>query len=89
MIEVALELIKTGKSNPDHIDKAGCTALIWTCQPCLEEVTLEEVALELLKTGHSNHAQVDKKGYTALIWACRTGMKEVALKLIKMGQSFQ
>ena len=48
MQEVALELIKTGKSKPDHIDKFGYTALIWACRN-----KMKEVALELIKMGHA------------------------------------
>ena len=48
MIEVALELIKTGHAKPEQVDNNGCTALIWACRKLMTEV-----ALELIKTGQS------------------------------------
>ena len=48
MIEVALELIKTGHAKPEQVDKDGHTALILTCSH-----GMTKVALELIKTGQS------------------------------------
>src|SRR3990167_7573618 len=74
MIEVALELIKTGHAKPEQVDHYNNTALIWACQN-----KMKEVALELIKTGHAKPEQVNNWSYTALIWACQNKMKEVAL----------
>jgi len=45
MTEVALELIKTGKSKPDHIAKDGNTALSWACKKGMKEVAYELVSI--------------------------------------------
>ena len=83
MKEVALELIKTGKSNPAQIGvEETRTALIWACV-----LDKQEVALELIKTRHANCEHDDYYGNTALIFACQNGMTEVALELIKTGKS--
>ena len=67
MKEVALELIKTGNSKPDHIDQLfGWTALILAC-----ENVMTEVALELIKTGKSKPDHIDNFGNTALSLARR------------------
>ena len=79
---VALELIKTGKSNPYHIANDGKTALIWACRNAMEVV-----ALELIKTGQSNPYHIANDGYTALIFACQYKITKVILELIKTGKS--
>ena len=43
--EVALELIKTGKSNPNHITKDGKTALLCACEKLMKEVAYELVLI--------------------------------------------
>ena len=45
MKEVALELIQTGKSNPDHIDNDGNTALSWACKKDMKEVAYKLVSI--------------------------------------------
>ena len=45
MTEVALELIKTGKSKPDHIVKDGNTALSWACKKGMKEVAYKLVSI--------------------------------------------
>ena len=45
MTEVALELIKTGKSKPDHITKYGKTALSWACENGMKDVAYELVSI--------------------------------------------
>ena len=80
MKEVALELIKTGHVNLEHVDNFGRTALTRTCQN-----KMKEVALELIKTGHANPKHVVNTGHTALILACNHGMKEVVYELVLIG----
>jgi len=75
-----LELIKTEKSNPDHIDNFGYTALILACQH-----VMKKVALKLIKTGKSNPDHIDEQAKTAFSWACEKGMKEVAYELVLIG----
>ena len=41
MEEVALELIKTKKSNPEHITKDGETAFSWACEKYMKEIAKE------------------------------------------------
>ena len=81
MSTVALELIKTGYSNPSHVNKNGQTALILACLN-----NMSEVALELIKTGFSNPSHIYLSA-TALMLACHKNMPEVALELIKTGSS--
>ena len=45
MTEVALELIKTGKSNPDHIDEDGNTALMCACEKDMKDDVVYELDL--------------------------------------------
>jgi len=45
MKEVALELIKTGKSNPAHTAKDGNTALSWACENGMKEVVYELISI--------------------------------------------
>ena len=95
MIEVALELIKTGKFNPDYIDHNGNTAFMLVCyhnKYCKNDLmeyynNMKEVALELIKTGHAKPEYIDKNGNTALMCACMHGIAEVALELIKTGNA--
>ena len=77
---MALELIKTGKSKPEHIDKFGYTALIWACRNFMKEVVLE-----LIKTGKTNPDYIAHEK-TVLSWACDNNMKEVAYELVSIGQ---
>ena len=75
MTEVALELIKTGKSNPYNINKNGNTDLLWACR---NEMT--EVILELIKMGHVKPDHIDKYDNMALFEF--RNETEVALELI-------
>ena len=45
MIEVALELIKTGHAKPEQVDHYNNTALIWACQNKMKEVAFELVSI--------------------------------------------
>ena len=45
MKEVALELIKTGKSNPEHITKDEKTALSLACERYMKEVAYKLVQI--------------------------------------------
>jgi ankyrin repeat protein len=82
MSDVALELIKTGQSKPERVDKYGNTALMYACYN-----NMSGVALELIATGQSNPERANKDGNTALMIACMNKMSEVALKLIETGNS--
>ena len=46
MKKVVLELIKTGKSNPYHIDEDGNTALSWACEKGMKYVAYELVSID-------------------------------------------
>jgi ankyrin repeat protein len=81
--DVALELIKTGQSNPGAVaGDSRVTALIAACI-----AGLKDVALELIKTGQSNPGAAVNNGPTALIIACYKRIPDIALELIKTGQS--
>jgi hypothetical protein len=83
MEEVALKLIETGESYPEHFGYHHRTALFHAC-----DNKMKEVALKLIETGRSNPGRVESfHSDTALISACKNGMEEVALKLIETGQS--
>ena len=45
MEEVALELIKTGKSNPDHITQDGKIAFSWACERGMKDVAYELISI--------------------------------------------
>ena len=80
MTEVALELIKTGQSNPEQVNNDNNTALILACKN-----KMTEVALELIKTGKSNPDNIAKDGNTAFSWICENNMKDVAYELVLIG----
>lgn len=82
MSEVALALIKTGKSNPNHVCYHGHNAL--TLATLKKH---EEVALALIKTGESNPGQITDSGNTALLFASVHGSEKVALELLKTGKA--
>jgi hypothetical protein len=46
--EVAIELIKTGQSKPDHIGSDNNTALIWACHNKLPEVAVELIKILII-----------------------------------------
>ena len=79
---IALDLIQTGQSKPEHVSIKGSTALMIACSK-----SLEKVALALIETGQSKPEQVNKDGDTALMLACAKSLESVALALIKTGQS--
>lgn len=83
MEDVALELIKTGKSKPEQIDIIGQTALIIAC-----ENRMNNVALTLIRISNYPVSQVDySNSDTALIMACENEMEDIALELIKTNRS--
>jgi hypothetical protein len=84
MSVLALKLIETGKSKPEHVNNLGYTALIYAC---LFGYKLKNVALKLIETGNFKPEQVNNKGYTALIFACKNKWEDIALKLIETGNS--
>ena len=50
MTEVALELINTGKSNPNQITKDGKTAFSLACENSMREVAYELVSIGAFTT---------------------------------------
>jgi hypothetical protein len=82
MSDVALALIRTGNSKPEHVTSSGNTALLMACYN-----EMADVALELIQTGNSKPEQVSENGNTALIYACDTEMSAVALALIRTENS--
>jgi hypothetical protein len=83
MEKVAIKLIETGQSKPEHINNDGMTALMFVC-----ETVMEKVAIKLIETGQSKPEHINKSGDTALIFACRSEfMNNAAIKLIETGQS--
>jgi ankyrin repeat protein/N-acetylglutamate synthase-like GNAT family acetyltransferase len=84
MSVLALKLIETGKSKPEHVNNLGYTALIYAC---LFGFKLKIVALKLIETGKSKPEHVNNLGNTALIFACQNKLEDIALKLIETGNS--
>jgi len=82
MTDVALELIKTGFSKPEHINNNHKTALIIAC-----ENNMTDVALELIKIDNFRQEYYNCHGNTLLILTCENKMTDVALELIKTGYS--
>lgn len=80
--ELALALIATGKSNPQHANINGDTALLLACQN-----NMPNVAMALIATGKSNPGQINKQGFTALIYAFRHKLSDVAVALLRTGES--
>ena len=80
--DVALALIKTGESKPEHVDSGETTALIYACAK-----KMSNVALALIETRRSNPGQISPMNETALLWTCANKLSDVALALIKTGQS--
>lgn len=80
--DIALELIRTGQSNPGHKDSNKITALMYAC-----DKNFDDVALELIATGQSDPGYQNDFGDTALMYACKRGNVNIALKLISTGQS--
>lgn len=84
---VALALIQSGKSIPDHVSPSGETALDMACL-----AGEAAVALALIQTGKSKPGHLDSHGNTALMYACgiyisNPGMAAVISALIRTGQS--
>ena len=79
MADVALALIATNKSKPDHI--RTYTALIYACR-----YKLTDVALALIKTGLSNPEFIAYDDTNALFLACENNLTDVALEIIKTGK---
>lgn len=80
--ELALELIKSGMSNPGMVTSDNDTALILACYN-----GLNTVASELIKTGESKPEIQNKNLNTALLYACYNGMEDVVFALIETGNS--
>lgn len=80
--ELALELIKSGMSNPSSLTNDNDTALILSCYN-----NLDTVASELIKTGESMPEIQNNSKNTALIYACYNGMEDVVFQLIETGKS--
>ena len=80
---LAMELIATGKSNPDvvHI-RDRTTALIWACYN-----RMRSVCLALIATGRSRPDIRTSKGNTPLLLACQNQLSDVAMKLLETRQS--
>lgn len=79
---IAIELINSGNSKPNHIGDNGDTALIICCMN-----KLVRVVVALIKTGKSLPSHVNNDGDNALIIACCGINREITLELIKTGQS--
>ncbi len=78
--ELALALIATGNSHPEHVSDIGYTALRWACVG-----RISDVALALIATGNCRPEYINANGNTALIDACIRGLSDVALALIATG----
>jgi len=76
--KVALAILKTGKSNPGHINKSGKTALMYAC-----ETEMREVALAILATGESNPEHVNDLGKSALMYSKENNMSDVEEEIYK------
>ena len=75
---LALSILEFPKINYNHIDYFENTALIYACDPYLENV-----ALKLLHFDDINYNHVNNSGNSALIYACENKMEKVALKLLE------
>lgn len=82
---IVAKLIKTGKSNPDHKDIHGLTALMYLCMKKIEGKTplgieqLNNTIVKLIETGKSNMEQIsylNKK--TAYDYAIENGNYNIA-----------
>ena len=72
METVALELIRTSESNPDHVNSDGNTALILACKN-----KMEQAAIQIIDTYKSNFEHKDTKCFTALMYACENNLIDV------------
>ena len=82
--ELAVEIIKTGKSLPNHIDDLGDTALTYACENELEEVVNLLIDIEEVDLNH-----VDGQLNTPLTLCASSRsefMVDVTIKLIKSGK---
>jgi len=95
---IAMALIKTGKSRPDVIGYNSITALIEACSGKVIDSSIEEynamsqVALAIIATGESKPDHVPGKLFgtatpTALLFAINTHRYDVALAIIATGKS--
>ena len=78
----ALQLINSGKFDPNEVDEDNNSPLLLSCWK-----ENEEIALALIKSGKSNPQHKNNDGDTALIYSCGQHMTKVALALIATGQS--
>lgn len=79
------DLVSSGLSNLEHVDKEGNTALILAC--CEGILEMENFIITMIKTGKSNPGKASNFGGTALMCACSFEMEDVALALIETGKS--
>lgn len=83
IIDLTIELIRSGYSNPAHINNDGNTALMIAC-----ENKLNDIAIELINTGNSNAYHVNSESEsTALMIACEKRMDDVAIAILRTGDS--
>jgi ankyrin repeat protein len=82
--EIALELIKSGQSNPGAVETLmNSTALIIACS-----LNFEDVAIALIKTGKVNINHKNKYGKNALFYAKEKGLNKVVTLLEDNGIDF-
>ena len=80
---VALEIIKTNKSNPSAVCRTNrLTALHLACKN-----NMKSAALAIIETNDSNPGQVNNEKETALLVACQNRMESVALAIIETNDS--
>lgn len=82
LIQCAIEIIKSGNSLPDHVNKNKDTALIIAC-----DNKFSDLAIEIIKTGKSRPEMINIDDKTALMYACMHSLDDVAIKIIKTGRS--
>ena len=76
--DVALAIINTGYSNPNHVSESSFTALIYAINN-----NLDRVAHALITNPESNLGYIDTFGNNALIHACKRNNENIALFIIR------
>jgi ankyrin repeat protein len=84
-VHLAMALITTGKSNIEHVNNDGDTALTIACNN--SNNLLQPVVKALINTGQLNPGQANNNGDTALILACKNKLANIATMLIQTNQS--
>jgi len=79
MKNIISELIKTGNSNPGHINKSGNTILMIAILK-----NMDDIAMDILKTGQSKPEHVNNVGNTALLLSIQNNMTSIAFEIIKI-----